>query len=590
MNLILNRLNTQPIFLIFILSLLSSLIFWLILRINNKTLKYGIILSIFLLFFGPSSIFFCILFLLFSFNISQKYQKHIVFVIFLLIQIYIFLGFFTNPFLSFILISVLVLFWLIKNVKTLSLPELPDLNPLDLFILFTSFFLASLPQSHYDAVNSNLYNAKQYILQNSFLPLKESISSLFPQNASAYYSFFYLFGHERGLIISYLLPIFILIFLIKQLKHHWVFYSLLTAPIIFFESSAGYYDLLIVTLSLVGLLNIASSPLESSLLFGFAAASKYFPAIFLPLSFIKLKHFSLKNIFLFLLLGLGPVTIWAIRTYLVTGSPIFPFAQQYFPTPILWPPGSPLENNPMIQTSMKLIDWIKGGFFYYPVTSFLYTSNFLESPSGFPGIGPIILFPLSIYYLFRKPSIIKVFCFFSLFAIGLITRYYRYVWVFQFIFIFILIKGQKFNKFFWGVITIIIVLTNIRYTQIYYRSFNPNILYLLKPDYYLSANSPNDNPVSFLNKLNLSSKVILDSSNNYWGRFNFNAKTFQCHWYWYTWNQDKLTTKYTDFDYLITSNPPLPTNNICQELVTKAINLQQPIYQDSHYQVYKISK
>jgi len=153
-----------------------------------------------------------------------------------------------------------------------------------------------------------------------------------------------------------------------------------------------------------------------------------------------------------------------------------------------------------------------------------------------------------------------------------------------------LIKGQKFNKFFWGVITIIIVLTNIRYTQIYYRSFNPNILYLLKPDYYLSANSPNDNPVSFLNKLNLSSKVILDSSNNYWGRFNFNAKTFQCHWYWYTWNQDKLTTKYTDFDYLITSNPPLPTNNICQELVTKAINLQQPIYQDSHYQVYKISK
>ena len=95
---------------------------------------------------------------------------------------------------------------------------------------------------------------------------------------------------------------------------------------------------------------------------------------------------------------------------------------------------------------------------------------------------------------------------------------------------------------------------------------------------------------SLLNKLNLSSKVILDSSNNYWGRFNFNAKTFQCHWYWYTWNQDKLTTKYTDFDYLITSNPPLPTNNICQELVTKAINLQQPIYQDSHYQVYKISK
>jgi hypothetical protein len=107
---------------------------------------------------------------------------------------------------------------LIKPKEPIKFTDfLSGFTVIDWTLIFTVFIFGSLPQLHWDAVQANLYIAKWYVLSNSLSPIKESITSLFPQSAIVYYSLFYKIGGLKMLQVAFFLPFLLTLMLIKQI-------------------------------------------------------------------------------------------------------------------------------------------------------------------------------------------------------------------------------------------------------------------------------------------------------------------------------------------------------------------------------------
>jgi len=548
---------------------------------KNIKLFLLIISPLLLFYFSPKILLILIVF--YSIYLLSSNFYYFIGYFFALIQIYYILGLLINPKISlYFIFGLLSLIIIIKRKKNKPIINfINNLNYLDIFIITFVFITSSLPQFHWDAVHANLYNAKWYILNNSFLPLKESISSLFPQNAIVYYSFFYQLLGLKGFQLSFILPLIFLLYFIKRFPAKNYLYLLIFTPIVFFQASNGYYDLLLALVCLIGVFSASSGYIFiSSLLFGFAAASKYFPIAFFPLPYLMLftkKQFNLKKFFVVSLLLITPLTISCLRTYNYTGSPIFPFAQSIFPTPSLWSKTDILENNPMIQTSISTKQWILGGFLYYPFSTFFKSANFIESTNGYPTLTYIFLLPLLFFTL--------NYSFIAYLLVGLVTRYYRYVWPFQFILYFYALTNiKKFPKFF-SLLIIPLLLLNIFNIYKMYRTLPINTKQFFKPNYYQLASADNG-PIVFLNKTK--AKKVLDASSNFLPRINITPITYQCSWYWINWQ--KSFTTLNEFEYLVTSNPVASSNNFCQNQITKQAHQLSKVYEDKDYLIFKINK
>lgn len=527
---------------------------------------------------------------------------------------------------------------ILRSIKLEFNTYLRSINIIDIWIIISAFAIGSLPQSHWDAVHANLYNAKWYILGNSFTPIVESISSLFPQNAIGYYSLFYQIGTYRVLQIAYLLPLVILLFIYKNISLKLKFsklavfigYLIIFTPIVIFQSSSGYYDLL-VTLTLVSAVyilyfqvskNTAINTLSAAFLIGFGAAIKYFPLFFILLpiiGYILNKKSGIRNILVISLasvaIGIFPLAIWMLRAYSYTGSPVFPFFQSIFPTPEIWS-GGELEQNFMIQTVMDVAGWIKGGFFIYPILTYLKTESYIEATRGYSGIFYIFLLPIQVLifisiarrFINRKLQNVDVYYLYSFAAyicMGVVARYYRYVWPFQFVFSLItifylaeVIDKKKIKAIIlWGVVILVFVI-NFNDVLGYFR-FSPIVPeQLYKPNYLLETTSKPDNPILFLNDGVIGKReVILDVSNNILPRFHFKSRVYECNWYWINGVTEMAKAKESasyakrligSFDYVVASNPIAPVNNFCYQVIEDNQDLLIEVYRDDAYLVFKV--
>jgi len=584
---------------------------------------------------------FKLIFIFFTISIvSDKYDIAWITIFFITVQLYIVTGLMLSPQVSQNILTILGVVIIILNtknaivfVKNLSIVKnfFLNLNVFELFVLVVSFLLGSIPQNKYDAIHANLYNAKTYITTNSFIPLPENTSSLFPQNAIIYYSYFYQLGQEKGLQIAYLLPLVITIFCIKKLKIKPVFsLPFLLTPIIIFEASNGYYDLLMTSLLLSAATILFTSDknfrpiLSASFLIGFASGSKYFPIFItilpvLALLFTSKRQNLLLKISAILLLVLFPLSLWLIRSYAFTHNPVFPFMQNTFPTPNIWEKSDVLENNPMIKTPINLKQWATGAFAYYPVTTYFNTISFVEELQKFPTLIYIIILPLQLFLFFKiilklvtKKTIENIdITLFSLFLgyyfTGFITRYYRYLWPFQFtlaifsiLYVQNILKNSIKSTLILSIIFVFVLPFNLY--QIFnhlrpYYNFNSK---LFQPNYYHTSPQVND-PIVFLNRVSNNNTQIktMDASKYMLGRFHFSSRIYQCNWYWYDKVIDIIKHKndktygnqiLNQFEYIITNNPPEEGNNLCLSFLLPELSKYQKIYQDTYYQIYSTKK
>lgn len=547
--------------------------------------------------------------------------------IFSIIQIYIVLSLLINPSVSYFAIIFLSLANIFFNfqhnivimrdlVRGLSI-IVQKFNIFDWWLILITAVLGSLPQFHWDAAHANLYNAKWYILNNSFAPLAESISSLFPQNAVAYYSLFYKIGEHQGLHLSFFLPLVLIILLVKQFIFKskiskvlsLAIYAALLTPIVIFQASSGYYDLLIACLLMGAVYALTYSAkkdliqacLAASFLIGFAAGMKYFALVLIPLPICilllqrsNLRKFILPIIALTVFIPIFSLGIWMLRSYSSTGSPVFPFFQSYFPTPNMWVGSDRLEQNFMIQSTMKTIDWIKGGFLTYPGISYLHSPEFMEAAKGYTGtiyifgmLGQIVVLILVIKRVLIKrviatSELIFTLLFIAYFIVGILTRYYRYLMPFQLVLLLsaVLLINKLFVftfriKSIIGVLLACVIILNFHNMVEYYRYYPISNPQLFRPDYYQNPLS-STGPIGYLNQHSTKYERILDASQYLLSRVHLTPTTYQCNWYWINGSQLIVDQSYAEllsqFDYLVTSDPPETAVNYCQEFVSKVVS------------------
>ncbi len=573
----------------------------------------------------------------------------------LFLHLYVALGITGSPKVAFvgvfILSTLVVCTFFLKKVRNYSqigyildrvYAVLLSLTLLEVFLLLTAFIYGSFPQSglSWDSVYANLYNARWYVETNAFQPLEESISSLFPQHAILYYSLFYAMGGFRVLQVAYLLPLILLFFTLKtwikqcgiSMWYRILIQLLLFVAIVIAQAASGYYDLFmtsLLTLGLFGMVYVKDLSFEkrviiASLCLGVAAASKFFALVFAPfLCLVVLVHyFRIKtkknNEFHHLaLMGVAiglmsiPLSFWMIRSYLYTGSPVFPFFQNLFPTADYWSGGS-VEQNPMTQTAISTADWIKGGVFLYPILTYFRTEFYLEGTRGYPGIIYIVLLPaqiflliLSIYHVLVKKSKESdwiFLCLFSaFFAVGVVARYYRYVWPYQFLFALItFIYGWQYVKrikipiammfaivFFLYAIHAVDLAESFRYVPTPYAAhiFHPEALTTEKSNTLFAQ----------MNVLSYE-KPVLDASQYWLPRVYFPQRTYMCNWYWIGGDKkvknllsdEQQASIFLDqFSYIIVSSDLSFTGNYCTNIVKMSTRLHQ-VAQDEYRVLFKV--
>lgn len=565
---------------------------------------------------------------------------------FICVQLYTVIGIFVSPavgFYSVIVVLILLSFYaLFANASTIKLPDfrssIMNISFLEWWVVVLAFIMSSHPQWHWDAVHANLYNAKWYVLNNSFNPLPESISSLFPQSAVAYYSFFYHIGSLRALQIAYIVPLLITLFILHKFtdKLKLKFFELLIfLPIFIFQASNGYYDLLMLSLVFSGIYlcvfdtdSIVVKLYCSSFLFGYAGGAKYFPLIYglLPVLIALKNKVSIKHIGALIILLVLPLILWSYRTYQYTGSPVFPFMQRLFPTPLLWDKNQIIENLPMIQTPITTIKWIVGGVLLYPLFTYVHSISYIEATNGYTGIVYVLLIPIQlIVYIilirkllkrqFHEPEFILFYTFLAYFLIGLVARYYRYVWPFQFIHVFFVLRyaliflssrGIALRSFFHIFLTVCFLVffsINLIDSNRYFRYFPYEKRLFLSPDYYEQSKRTDHSILSINSQKKVKHEaLIFDASSNKNGRVHFNFRTFQCNWYYMgiekqfvrTKNSVKNALKFLrPYTFLIldknstvdTASCPIFTALVKEK--TNYTNAYTQIYSDSLYTVYE---
>lgn len=652
-----------PLLQVFFIAFVVSIIIYFLLKISSKIaslkrilIALGLIFLVAYFGFIPISklIFIFISSIFFAYKLL-KFKKDLIcaFLVgfFIFVQIYVITSLLLSPKIGLVIIFILSLasiFYKYKQNKQIFIfieSEIKKLlnkfNLLDILILVFSFLLGSLPQSQWDATQANLYNAKWYINNNSLSPLIESISSLYPQNAIIYYSLFYQLGEVVSLQIAYILPLLILIFLLKKiiirtnlsLTTQGLFYSLLFTPIIIFQSSNGYYDLL-VTVSILTAIYILYFQINnsykinlfsSSFLIGFAAGMKYFPLFFTLLPFIDYYFYypsqkrSIITVLTCLVITFTPLFPWVIRAYQYTNSPIFPYYQSIYPSPKkFWPEGDFLENNFMIQTKMNQKQWILGGFLIYPFLTFFESESFLEAVKGYTGAIYFLTIIFQVIWISRiiknrgftnlkKVDTFYLYAYIVYFIVGMFTRYYRYLWPYQLTFFVLLIFSmqnqlpliEKYKKL---VIFTVVSFLFIQFVYLPYsfKYFPINLKQLFRPNYYYQVNKIID-PIFFVNEKTKDNKtaVILDASKYKLRRFHFTNRVYQCDWYWIGLHEELIKTNkdknyaktiIKKFDYILTSYPIDQSTETCTQLINANISLLEELYVDKNNIVYKVKK
>lgn len=640
----------------FLNALIGAVILYVVFNVSSlKLLRPILALGFFvaiIVYLKISTLLLFILLFTAGFLLSKRYFKiednffALILGLFAVVQLFIIIALLNDPRASLFSLSVFSLIIIISKYRqnltlfgslasdTVSMVK--RFNIFDWWLILISMVLGSLPQIHWDAAHANLYNAKWYIIHNSFAPLVESISSLFPQNAIAYYSMFYQIGGLQALHLSFFLPLLLTIVLVKQyiLKAKiqsflaLAIYAGLLTPIVVFQAATGYYDLLITcllvsavyALTFITKRNVIQLCLSGAFLIGFAGGMKFFALALLPLPILilyfhraKVRRLLLPTMILSLFLSTFSLGIWTYRTYAYTSSPVFPFFQDYFPTPAMWVGHNNLEQNFMIQTTMKTMDWIKGGFALYPVASYFRAPEFMEATKGYPGTIYILAMLTQLIVLlslakrayskvkFSAPALIFVVTFATYFLVGLLTRYYRYLMPFQFILLLstVLLIGQLFTltqrvKYALTVLFILIIGLNFINLVEYYRYYPINNRQLFRPDYYQNPLS-STGPIGYLNTNSSAEGRVLDASQYLLSRVHLTPITYQCNWYWINGSQLIVDQSYAEllsqFDYLVTSDPPETAVNYCQEFITKVISDpgSELVYSDHvTHRIYKI--
>ncbi|MCL4386195.1 MAG: hypothetical protein M1326_07770, partial [Cyanobacteria bacterium] len=314
-------------------------------------------------------------------------------------------------------------------------------------------------------------------------------------------------------------------------------------------------------------------------------------------------------------LCLFPLSIWLVRSYLTVGSPIFPFFQSIFPTPRFWS-GAELTNNFMIQTTMSTTDWLKMGFIKYPFLTYFKTESFLEATRGYPGVIYMLLLPIQalifikvifsiIKRIAKKIDFYYLYLLVAFFTVGIITRYYRYLWPFQLlleiisiIYINRFILNFKYKMLF-KIAFFLILIININNVIAYFRFFPIITDRFFKPNYSKAISNSYD-PISFINRqVKYPEKVkVLDVSKNILPRFHTKAITYECNWYWVKGLDEfakarknlNYSKKLIDgFDYIITSNPIGQAENYCVDKIEKEKNLLKQVFSDQYYLIFKVN-
>jgi hypothetical protein len=623
-------LNQRPI--------LYVVIYTLILCFSTFVLKktkyiFPILIVLALIYFGPLAVLKTILLFLSSFVIGKKIFKNdnlisLILGLLTITQSHILISLVTGVQTSQNILYIFEFFIVVFSLRQINIKLFNDLkesiaslNIIELFLVYFSFTISSQPQTYWDAVHANLYNAKWYFQSNSLSPIIESISSLFPQNGIMFFSYFYGMGGNKMLQIAYILPLVLTIFIFKKIKTHvknksfFTLASLLliATPIFIFESSNGYYDSLITVCCLTVIYILLKDRIETkeilscSFVIGFAAAVKYFPIVLslIPIIYIFLSNKNYINkfkiLFVSFLIIIFPLTIWGTRAYLTTKNPFYPFAQYIFPTPALWSPTNILENNFMIQTSMSAKKWLLGGFSYYPIETYVNSDQFLEAAKGYTTRAPIILNTISlifiiyfIYRLFRHKKIsnselLLLMSYISLIIIGLTSRYYRYLWPYQtttFI-LTIYCLSQKFNKnIFINLLLITLLISNLNHTYDHLKTYPIYSNRLFNPNYFQNNQEIND-PILFLNKNTNTNDNVLDASKYILHRVNINSRVTQCDWYWIM-GQDKIKEEgiLSNFKFIIISTDKT-YKDYCFETITKSQNKYIEVFKNQDYIILK---
>lgn len=609
-----------------------SLVTYLIFKTKIKKFSFLLLSLLSIFYFGPLSILKLLLVSSLAAYIGQKVFKKNTLIGFLLgifvaIQFYTIIGLILNPATAQLIVYLLGILSLYPQRKNFNLSLYRSINNhlnsfslIEIFLVIFAFIISSQPQVHWDAVYANLYNAKRYIETNSFSPLVESISSLFPQNAITYYSFFFEIAKFKGFQIAFILPmigtILVLKHFLKMVKNSSLFFILsqllIFSPIFIFQSSTGYYDGIVAFCCLISIyLVLKETSIRNLFVFsffiGFATAIRYFPLVFglIPVIYIFIKKIAfttkLKYLLITLFLLLVPISAWAYRSYQYIGSPTFPFLQNIFPTPDYWPSTSPLENNPMIQTTMKSKEWLQGGFLTYPFKSYLYSEQFLEASTGYPTAIPIILNIFTVLLIINtlikfiknhridSKEGILIICYFAFIIIGAYSRYYRYLWPYQLMVstaCLFLISNKIKKSYILNFFLLFFFLVNFKNIYNYFNFYPIFPNKLLQPDYYFK-NSTDADPIIFLNKTVNKDDQILDASKNNLPRVNLVPRVTECNWYWIK-GQDKILNQdtFNSFNYLILSKEKDPTN-YCNEAVNKYSLNYSVIYEDKDYIIKK---
>lgn len=575
---------------------------------------------------------------------------------FLLLQLYIIAGLLQSPSVGLQLVQglsfgILIFYlWTYKGKNNLFRTVvsglsnvLLSLSTIELVLIILAVIYGSFPQTamNWDSVYANLYNARWYVELNSLKPLEESISSIFPQHAILYYSLFYAIGGLRSLQVAYIFPLILLFGIVKlffrKLKVSWwyehVAHLLLFVPIVLAQSSSGYYDMFIASLLILSIYTLVYADFQSfikkviftSLFLGITIASKYFTIVCVPFLFLGIcieayhqrrqKHLVfrlLTFIMISLVLCFGPLAIWTVRSYVNTGSPVFPFFQNVFRTNELWSSGNSVEQNPMTQTSMSRNTWLKGGFFLYPITTYFRTEFYVEGTRGYPGVIYIVLLPLQVFLLvqvfwkmLKRKTEIDDWIFLSLFlsyvGVGIIARYYRYIWPFQFVFgVLTFVQFWQYMKRI-KIHAVLVLVVLITFYAIHAVDLMESFrfvpeqpkAYMFHPEYYLTSA---DTPVFSVINNSAPKKPILDVSQYMVSRLYFAPRTYMCNWYWVAGDrkvaqisedEEKTREFLQQFSYVITSEDPIYTGNYCAALVKKAKSLRL-VGQDTYHRIYKV--
>lgn len=580
---------------------------------------------------------------------------------FSLLQLYIVISLVFSPLialasvLGLCLLIILVFNFAIKRRIRISLDAivrsffrpLAVLGVVEITLIVLALIYGSLPQSamNWDSVYANLYNAKWYVELNSLAPLEESISSIFPQQAILYYAFFYALGGLRLLQIAYLLPLLLIIFVIKQFANHFKFSSwyehcfklLLFVPIVLAQAASGYYDLFIASMLLLTLYTIMigkitsvwTRSLASAIFLGFAVASKFFAAILGPFLMIGLtwqayNHFKVLKGIKSLVLGLaltliifGPLSLWMLRSYQHTASPIFPFFQTVFRTNELWS-GTSVEQNPMTQSTITTAGWLRGGLLLYPIRTYFRSEEFVEGTRGYPGIIYVLLLPIQIILLIailwkiykRKANVAELLYLlmvFGYFGVGVVARYYRYLWPFQlsmgvltFILIWPVVRRLKVSLLVWCLLlTYLYSIHAVDLAESYRFVPEQPKANFFHPEMLLT--NPTDPVFGVINTSN-NSKPILDASQYTPSRLYFKNRTYMCNWYWIAGDKqlfyltsapdEIVVTFLKQFSFVLTSTNPAYAGNYCQQLLDRPIvkQLLQEVSRGTEHIVYEVKQ